>query len=179
MAEWLEFEETEAPNPDKGKAPLKVALSKEFINTNFELRKLTPLFQAWCHLFGKMPPINNISKVENSETPPSLLTLGDATACFGGINRPHDNEENGDSVLVYVLEPTISIEYSASMVCLAQPVPVPENTVFTVLVRQNHPLQNEYGDVNGIVTRLEQVLCSPDNNRLPKNYESRYLERFW
>jgi hypothetical protein len=179
MSHWLEYPTTTAPNPDKSKDNLTLRLSPELVSQHFAGRRLTPLFQAWCPLFGELPPINNIGKVAKAVPPPTLTTLHDAVACFGGIQRPHDKEQNGDSVLVYVLNPPVSIEFSPSLVCMAQPVQVPVNSVLTVQVRPNFPLQQGRDGVEGLITKIEYVFGDERDSRLPRDYDSRYGKNFW
>lgn len=179
MAGWLELETTTAPSPKRDAPPLNIAISPELVRTNAGIRKATPVYQAWCHVLGKLPPINNISKVEEGTPKVSLTTLHDAVACFGGLQRPHDDEEMGESVLVYVLTPTISLEYAPSMVCMARTLKLPSNTVLTVQVRPNFPLQGVDEGINGLVTRIEPVFSTPENPSLPAKFDSRYGQRFW
>jgi hypothetical protein len=82
-------------------------------------------------------------------------------------------------VLVYVLNPRVSLEYSLSMVCLAQPVAVPSNVVLTVQVRPNFPLQQGDDGINGLITRLEFVINSEADGRLPRDFDSRYNTTHW
>jgi hypothetical protein len=103
----------------------------------------------------------------------------DSVACFSGLQRPHDDERDGASVLVYVLNPKVSLEYSPSLVCLAQAVPVPSNCVLTVQVRPNFPLQQGEDGVNGLVTRLEFVVNDGRDSRLPRDFDSRYKAQKW
>ena len=69
MAEWKNFEVFEAPAPDK-KERLRLSISQELIDTNFDVMKLTPIFQISTHLFGRLPNINLISMVEKAEPSP-------------------------------------------------------------------------------------------------------------
>lgn len=179
LMHWLDFETTTAPNPVKDGEPLRVAMSPELIRMSGNILRATPVYQLWCHVMGKLPPINNIAKVESSEPKPTLTTLHDAVACFGGLQRPHDDEFDGRSVLVYVLTPTISLEYIPSMVCLARAFRVPTNTVFTVQVRPHFALQQEMDGIHGLVTRIEPVFGTPETPHLPAKHDSRYGERFW
>lgn len=179
MKHWLKFETATAPTPHNRNESMNVGISPEIPLTFNDTGRRTLIFQIWCHVFGELPPINNIAKVENSPEPPTLLTLKDSKACFRGIERPHDNEENGESVLIYVLKPKVSVEYSPSMVCLAQPVTVPSNLVITVQVRQNFTLQSHNAGISSWVTRFEPILSAQDDNNLPLRYDSRYAERLW
>ena len=154
MPHWTEFDTFSAPNPKEGADPLRLSLSPELISLNENVQKATVLYQAWCHLLKALPPINNIGRIEKTKPSVSLTSLHDAVACFAGVQRPHDDEKNGQSVLIYVLNPTISLEYSPSMVCLARAVEVPSNSVLTVQVRPNFPVNDGNDGVNGLVPRV-------------------------
>lgn len=103
----------------------------------------------------------------------------DAHACFQGVNRPYDTESDGGSVLVYVLQPKISIAYKASMACVARSVTVPEDTVLTVQIRPSSTLQKSQPGIDGIVTRLEFVSSEGKANALPVDHDGRYSKQLW
>ena len=178
MTSWNEFGVFEAPGRKKEEL-VRLTVSQEFINTHMEIRRLTPLYQFHAHVLGRLPQINLISKLENSALVPDLTTLNDSTALFEGIKRPHDDEDNGDSVLIYVLRPTISIEWAATMSVMAQAIVPPQNSVLTVLVRTNLDLQDDAGPIHGCVTRVEWVKSSPDSQFLPNNSDQRYETKHW
>lgn len=178
MPKWNEFEPFEAPGRDRS-ARVRLTISQEYVDTLVEVRRLTPLFWLSSHVFGRLPEINLIRLVENAQPTTQLTTLDDAYALFEGIKRPHDDENNGESVLVYVLRPSVSIEFAASMGCQAQAALPPENAVLTVLVRTNKPLQDEDGEIHGVVTRIEWVISEGKKEILPKEYEKRYNKRHW
>ena len=153
MTNWLAFPTVRAPNTKLGEPNFTFVVSDIFIQRNSANNRTTPILQLWAHVIGQLPPINNIDKVAGSSITPTLLTLNDATACFRGINRPHDDEENGNSVLVYILNPKVSIQFEPSMTCQARSVVVPPNAVLTVQVRPTYGGQATDQGVNGIVTR--------------------------
>lgn len=177
MPAWNDFEIFTAPGRDKN-IRMRFIISKEFIDTHTEINKLTPLFQTTAHLYGRLPNINLISRVEDADPTPTLMTLDDASACYEGIKRPLDDENNGSSVLIYILKPDVTIERSASMTCMARAAIPPNNSVLTVLVRTNQGLQDDCGDIDGCVTRLEWVF-SGDNDFLPKDADTRYDKKYW
>ena len=179
MSNWLTFDSFTAPNPDPSKDPLRLGLSPELTALTGGVRRTTPVLQAWCHLMRCLPPLPNIGRVEQANPPVSLTTLHDAIACFGGLKRPHDNEKDGNSVLIYVINPRVSLEYSPDLVCIARPVTVPSNSVLTVQVRPNFPLQPGNDDIDGLVTRLEFVFNSERDARLPRKFDSRYGTTCW
>ncbi|WP_299968422.1 hypothetical protein [uncultured Roseobacter sp.] len=176
MPDWKTFEVVDAPGPTKDSG-LRLTVSQEFIDRHFEISRLTPIFQMNAHIYGRLPDINLISQVANSDPTTDLTTLNDAVACFEGIERPHDDERNGDTVLVYVLQPAVTIERTVSMACQASAAVPPKSSVLTVLVRTNLDLQDGEGAIDGSITRIEWVVAG--NDGLPKSHETRYTTQHW
>ncbi len=133
--EWLRPPDVSAPAPDNRQNQVKYWISDRWIRDCFSNFRRTPIFQTWAHVVGQLPPINNISKLADANPTPSLTTLNDAFACFRGLERPHDEELDGGSVVVYVLRPSISIDYESDMVCQAKARIIQPNLVLTVQVR--------------------------------------------
>ncbi|MEQ8867939.1 MAG: hypothetical protein RLN94_22215 [Roseovarius sp.] len=176
MPDWKTFEAVEAPGRTDDKT-LRLMVSQEFVDRHFEVNRLTPIFQLNAHVFGRLPEINLIDQVQKSDPTTHLTTLHDAIACFEGIERPHDDEKNGDTVLVYVLRPTVTIERKPSMACQAAAAVPPKSSVLTVLVRTNQDLHDDCGQVDGCITRVEWVVAGIDG--LPKSHETRYTTQHW
>jgi hypothetical protein len=178
---WLRPPMVSAPSPDDINKTAIYAISPAFLQSHAGVFRRTPIFQIWAHVVGELPPINNISRLLESDLAPTLTTLNDAVACFRGVKRPYDDEPNGDSVLIYVLNPAASIEYEVDMACVAKAVKVPANTALTVQVKPRKSLQISANNVDGIVTRLEFVSCGGGDNQiiLPKRHADRYGELLW
>lgn len=180
LADWKTFESFEAPGRVKTER-LRFTVSQEFIDMHFQSNRLTPLFQASAHLYKRLPEINLISIVKTASPTPTLTNLDDAYACYEGIKRPHDDEDNGDSVLVYVLRPAVTIERQVSMACLARAIVPIQKSVLTALVRTKLPIQSVNHAIDGCVTRLEWVSAETegDNEMLPRNAKMRYRVKHW
>jgi hypothetical protein len=134
----------------------------------------------WAHVVGQLPLIPNIESVNRGPLIPTLTTLEDSVACFRGVGRPYDDEENGESILVYVINPTVTLTPQSSLVCLAQSFPIPKNTCFTAQVKPfKTPLLEGDVHVHGVVTRSEHILGDGGTPVLPKSHASRYGERLW
>jgi hypothetical protein len=176
MPDCKTFEAIDAPSTVEG-ARLRLRVSQEFIDRHFEISRLTPIFQLNAHVFGRLPNINLIKQVASSNPTTHLTTLDDAIACFEGIERPHDDERNGDTVLVYVIRPEVTIERRQSMACQAAAAVPPQSSVLTVLVRTNLDLHDDEGTIDGCITRLEWVVAGKDG--LPKSHETRYTTQHW
>lgn len=174
---WLRPPVVEAPDPDDRNKIVRYAVSQDFILGNFSIFRRSPIFWMWCHVVGELPPINNIDRVRRAVPTPTLTTLRDSVRCFRGLERPHDTERDGASVVVYVLQPLISIEYEGDMVCMAKAKIVPAGTVFTVQVCPVDRLHGDSNDIQGTVTRLEFVTSGSDG--LPAGWRNRYKTSLW
>jgi hypothetical protein len=184
---WLRPPTISAPDPYDREKTVQYEISKQFIECNAAVFRRSPVFQVWAHIVGELPPINNISRLNRNDVRPTLTTLADSVACFRGVKRPYDDEKDGNSVLVYVLNPTVTIDYEPDMVCLAKAVTVPLNTALTVQVKPTKSLQNVSSTLDvvgltqssGTVTRLEFVSGNGETPILPYQHADRYLERLW
>ena len=98
---WRSLPFVDAPTHEDRKACVKYAFSDDITGGNSLNFRNTPIFMAWAHIAGLLPPINLISELETADLTPTLTTLSDSTACFQGIERPHLKENGGESVLTY------------------------------------------------------------------------------
>jgi hypothetical protein len=176
---WLKPPPATAPDPFDRKKSVLLGISSHFVERSTGVFRRTSIYQIWTHTLAKLPPINNISRLGASPNKPTLTTLADSVACFSGVNRPYDDEPNGESVVVYVLNPAVSIEYEVDMACLARGVTVPADTALTVQVKPTNSLQIDGQDIFGLVTRLEFVSGDGGRPVLPKGHSTRYLKRLW
>jgi hypothetical protein len=179
LSEWRYPPPVEAPSHADKSNIVKYAISEDLTGVNRANWLRTPLYWVWVHLHGKVPPIQNISVLARDQPQPDFTTLLDATACFQGIKRPHLTENNGESVLVYVLKPSVSVEYAARMTCPIRTIITPTDVVLTVHVRLKESLQIPLQGVDGIVTRMEPVAADAVNCNLPVDHATRYAGRIW
>ena len=192
---WLQPPLVAAPNPWDRSKTVAYEVSPTYVRTLFAGNRLTQIYWLWTHVVGQLPPIPNISWLHSRPVVPSLTTLADSVACFRGVQRPYDDEETGDSVLLYVLNPAVSIARDVNLVCLAKAARVPSNTCLTVQVRPSVALQSQKSALNGgvtrsfdtvepeavhgVVTRLELISGDGGTPILPKRFGERYVERLW
>jgi hypothetical protein len=178
---WLRPPVVRAPSAENQTQIVSYAISEQFMGRNSSVVRLSPIFQMWVHVVGKLPPINNVRRVFRGTVVPDVTTLADSVALFRGVRRPYDDEEQGESVLVYVLNPTATIAYEVDPACLAKASLVPPNTCLTVQVKPAKSLQVHGESVQGVVTRLEFVSGSREggNPILPLRHSDRYIERLW
>jgi len=195
---WLDLPHVSAPSPEDRTKQIRCAISPDYVDSLAGASRLTPIFQLWTHVVGELPPINNASRLTAGPVVPTLTTLVDAIACFRGVKRPYDDEPDGSSVLIYVLNPSVTVARDVSLVCMAKAVVVPSNACLTVqmkptaaLQRRPAPLNSDvarsYGSggpedgelIHGVVMRLEFVSGNGGTPILPSKHEGRYLERLW
>jgi hypothetical protein len=192
---WLQPPSVVAPSPHDKSKTVRYAISESYIRTLLSGNRLTQIFQVWAHVVGELPPINNVSRLGRGTVRPSLTTMAQSVACFRGVKRPYDDEEEGDSVLVYVLNPPVSIDRDVSLVCLAKAVRVPSDTCLTVQVKPTaalHPapaalnsdVTRSFDDagaeaIHGELTRLEFISGNGETPILPERYSERYHQRLW
>jgi len=176
---WRSLPYVDAPSHEDRNVRVKYAFAGDITggsSTNF---RNTPIFMAWAHVAGFLPPINCIAELEGADPTPTLTTLCDAVACFQGVERPYLKENNGESVLVYIVTPSVIIEYKASMTCLAS-ARVPKNSVvLAVQVLSKSSLREPPQGVSGSVTRIEAMVADPSDRSLPVDYATRYRKRCW
>jgi hypothetical protein len=177
---WLTLPTVAGPAPEDRSRTAYYVVSDHYLDCHGTTFRRSPVFWAWAHVVGELPPINNIQRVDRGIDVPTLMTLEDSVACFRGVKRPYDDEAAGESVLIYVLNPEVTLEYVWDLVCLAQSKRVPDNTCLTVQVKPlKSPLPGQNGEIEGVVTRLEFVSGDGGEPILPKGFEDRYIERLW
>jgi hypothetical protein len=193
---WLQPPEVVAPSPDDQTKTVGLEISPTYIRTLFVGKRLTQIFWIWAHVVGELPPINNVSRLNFGPVTPTLTTLRQSVACFRGVRRPYDDEEGGESVLVYVLNPMVSLDHEVSLVCLAKAVRVPSETCLTVQVKPTSALQvpktalnsdvtrrssgnADAETIHGVVTGLEFISGNGETPILPKRHAERYDLRLW
>ena len=110
---------------------------------------------------------------------PEYQTLHDATACFNGVERPINDNENGNNVVTYVLKPRVSVRYKVRFGAPIAAKVLPDGFVLTVQVVLKEALQVEGIEIMGQVTRIELVESDPLNITLPKDHSERYGSQLW
>jgi hypothetical protein len=175
---WYDPPHVKAPHYENRDDHMTFGVSDDLTGTRSRNFRHTPLFMFWTHIVGQLPPINAIGHLAEADPTPTLLTLYDATACFQGIERPH-LKDNGDSVVVYILKPAVSIEFASSMVCLARAVRPAIPFVLAVQAVLTDALHTPPKGIDGIITRIEAVACDPSDADLPVDYGTRYRRQCW
>ena len=196
---WLRPPVAQAPAAADRTKLVTYKISEHLTYSLAAASRLSPIFQMWAHVVGELPPINNVSRLSHGEVKPTLTNLTQSVACFRGVKRPYAEEEDGASVLVYVLNPAVTLDREVSLVCLAKAVTVPADTCLTVQVKPTATLQPSKAPLNtgetrsshldvegtednlihGVVTRLEFVEGNGKTPVLPRGHETRYHQRLW
>jgi hypothetical protein len=178
---WLKLPPVSAPSPENKAKSVTYTVSDDYVRTLRSISRLSPIFQIWAHVVGDLPPINNISRIGRLPVKPSLTTLADSIACFRGVKRAYSDEKNGSSVLIYVLNPTVTLVRDTNMVCLAKAAKLGE-VALTVQVKpvKEVDLQPSHNPLHqGVITRLEFVPGEGTNPMLPERHKERYETRLW
>lgn len=166
-------------SPD-GEGEIVIAISDVTVGELAKAQRRVPLFQMWTHLIGEMPPINNAMHYPQTQYPNAkLLALPDAHACFKGVKRPLNQEDNGDDVYIYVISTPQTVVWKSDMACMVAIVDSPPNTLFTVHVRPVAALQYDMPGVWGAATKWEFVNADAERPTLPEAFNSRYSETLW
>ena len=138
-----------------------------------------PAFEFWSIVVGVAPPVPGALH-RNANVPGELTQLSKAHACFRGIKRPLAEDDDGDSVVAYVLRPAFFYQYDPNMVSVAWKVPVPRGLLFIVYVRLFEASTEPPAGTMGIVTHWGFVEADKADPRLPINYRiARYRTRLW
>ena len=175
----LDLPQVKVPSPDDPDTLIKATVSESTLYRLYTSQRKTALWQAWAHLSGQLPPIPNTSAIRSMVPHGSFDSTEHARACFRGIKRPHREEQDGDSVVVYILNPTHTLAWDVSMVCRAKVVRAPSDTVMAVYMRMQDSLHPPIDGITGIITGWEFIPCDASAVTLPEGFEGRYGKELW
>lgn len=176
----FDLPDVSARSPLDKDSTISLSISKATISKFVAAHRVTPVFEAWRHLVGEMPPINNAYHYLEINHPDAMFgDIAGAHACFKGVKRPYGLEDNGDGVYIYVISTSHTIRWMPDMACVADVKPSPSNTVLTVQVCCDDPLHKVSESVWGIITKWEFVSASAEHPGLPDAYADRYEELLW
>jgi ISXO2-like transposase domain len=168
------------PSPLNNTETVKLSIAESTIDKLVQARRRSALFEAWAHLVGEMPPVNNSELVRRTEHSEAFIaTLSDAKSCFKGVKRPYGEDDDGSCVYVYVIPTEYTVRWQSDMRTVAGVFPVPVGTVFTVHVSQSLTLQGENDGIWGMITKWEFINADGEQNQLPDGYGERYDELLW
>lgn len=166
-----------APNPDGSGDFITLEISASTLAKIVQSHRHTQMFEAWAHLVGEFPPVNNAFKAQLENAGKELRSLRESAVCFKGVRRPVDSDDSGADVHVYSFSTPFTVRWKPDMACVAAVMPAPEGTVMTVLVRPAASLQPVNPEVWGVITKWEFVGACPEHPDLPRDYTERYDEQ--
>ena len=148
-------------------------------------QKLSPIAVSLCSKLGriwlgKCRQLITHTTIHKTVFPNAdIRSIKDATACFKGVQRPLNKEDDGENVYVYAFITPQTVIWKADMACVVAIADSPSNAVFTVHIRPKASLQGEVGDVWGAITKWEFVGADADRPTLPHKFGERYSDTLW
>lgn len=186
-AEWQNLPSTViGRSPYAYEQPVRYRFAQHDLRKDLQNNKLQPFFSAWSLIFGRLPPIPNVSKLSQQLQARPLTSLQNAHACFRGLKRPLADDNRGFDIFAFVTKPQFYAAHSPGMVCQALLEAVPDDLVFVTYVRIDHHAESRKAirrdmatRLTGIVTHWGFVESCPADTMLPIDSEERYRTRTW
>jgi hypothetical protein len=170
----------EAPDPDDHTKTIKLEIATSTIEKLVVAKRRTQLFEAWAHLVGDMPPVNNAELVRRTEyNHASFATIRDAFACFQGVRRRYADNDVGSNVYVFVISTAYTVRWQSDMRCVANIVKATAGTVLTVQAKKADSLQGCSESVWGAITKWEFINADREQPGFPDSYGDRYDRLLW
>jgi hypothetical protein len=176
---WLDLPLISLPMPTDPEAFGIARISGSTIHNMWRGNRRTALWQAWAHLANRLPPIPNTAIIRAGIPKGGFAGSKNAIGVFQGIKRPHRSESDGNSVLVYVFNPTHTLAWHNGMGCVAKVVHAPADTVLVTYVDTAVALQESQEGVIGVITGWEFIPADPEVPTLPEKFGSRYGRTLW
>lgn len=138
------------------------------------------MFQAWAHLVGEMPPVNNAELVRRAEYPDAHFgCLSEAHACFKGVQRRYDDDDNGTDIYVYIIRTGHTVRWQSDMRTTVGFFPAPEGALLTVQAKPSVALQGCQEGIWGAVVKWEFVNADAERTEYPDGFSARYDTLVW
>lgn len=169
-----------APCPMGTGETVKLMVSPSTVEKFVGTRRFTDIFQAWAHLVGEMPPVNNAELIRRTEHQnDTIVALCDAHACFKGVKRRYDQDDDGKEIYVYVIATPFTVRWQRSMVTAAGVYASPDSTLLTVQVKPRLALQECDESLWGAIVKWEFVDADQERPDFPQRYDTRYDALVW
>lgn len=169
-----------APCPEGTGATVLLSVSQATVEKLVAAHRRTDIFQAWAHLVGEMPPVNNAELVRRAEHPNNdIVSIANAHACFKGVHRRYDQDDDGSDVYIYIIKTPYTVRMQANMRTAAGIYPSPDNTLLTVLARPRAALHDCQVGIWGGISKWEFVNACRERPEFPDGFDERYGELVW
>lgn len=166
--------------PEGSGETVQLMISPSTIKKFIDARRSTEMFQAWAHLVGEMPPINNAELVRRTDHPDATISaVRDAHACFKGVKRRYDQDDDGKEIYVYVIATGHTVRWRADMRTTAGIYAVPEGTLLTVQAKPRASLQDCPEGIWGAIVKWEFVNADRERTEFPEGFDARYDMLVW
>lgn len=175
-----QFPLVKARCPNDFSKTIMLAVSDDTVQRIIKAGRRTELCAGWAHIVGQMPPVNNAELIRRTDYSDVVIrSLSDADACFAGVQRRYDQENDGRSVYVYSIRSPHTVRWAPTMRSVIDVFPSVQGTVITVQVRSVDSLQCETAGVWGTITKWEVVNADRERPELPEGYAERYDSLLW
>jgi hypothetical protein len=184
---WLDFPQTViARSPFNKEQPVFFRFAKNDIQKALSLGRRQPILDAWSMIWGKPPPLPNISRLLPRLDACPLSSIQTAHACFRGVKRPVGEDDRGFDVVVMISRPRWMIASQPSLVCVGELVPVPNDVVFATYIKLDQPPVGRLGVaidttmIRGVITHWHFIEAEIVGDEiLPVEHKERYRKRLW
>ena len=169
-----------APSPTDPSVFVELQVSGSTTEKLVQARRATDMFQAWAHLVGETPPVNNADLIRKTQHPNiEIACLRAAHACFKGVNRRYDGDDTGGEIYVYVIKTDYTVRWQSSLTTTVGFFSSPPNTLLTVQVRFNDSLQADDKGISGEIVKWEFVKADESEKNFPTGFGDRYDTLLW
>lgn len=177
---WLDFPDSIVlRSPSNRNHQRKFGIDSSYAVNAARDRRRQPAFDLWSQVIGVPPQVPNVQRQEHGPVQAGLISVRDAHACFAGVKRPINDDNNGDAMLAYATAPTYYFEYEPDLVTVAKKKPMPEGLLFLTYVKLAKPYVHGEPIPDGVITHWGLVEADTNHNLLPREHEKRFLERLW
>ena len=176
-APWLQFPSFVASrSPADHSCSLTWRIDSCSVHEDFRINLRQSTLDLWSRVLGRCPPMPG-AMLQLGEN--KLMSLADAHACFLGVNRPFDEDDNGENILAYVIKPRVCFEYKPSLSGVAKLMILPTDVVFVVYVKLDVAYNLFIANPGGVVTHWSTVEADTIESRLPRDQLVRFGKRLW
>lgn len=180
-AEWLKFPSTiESRSPFDQNAKVFWRIDPTTVIDAFkDSNRKQPLLDLWSIVLGITPPISGASSQLEKEKNVKLTSLGDAHACFRGVNRPVGDDLTGANSLAYIVKARHCFSFNDESFCPLKLLRLPPDVVLIVYVSMDQAYDKARASLKGVITHWSLVETQPNDAMLPIDFDKRFASRIW